>query len=72
MLSEIVDMMFTIGPITMEDEESLRVFEFAGKIVEDKRRDSKSGDKAPKKEEQYKDNNANNIKQKKRKKRKKL
>jgi hypothetical protein len=31
MPSEIVDMMYTIGPIPMEDEEFLRVLELAGK-----------------------------------------
>jgi hypothetical protein len=56
MRSEIVNMMYTIGPILMEDKEFLRVLELAGKRVEEKRRDSKSGEKAPKKEEKYKDN----------------
>jgi hypothetical protein len=62
MLSEIIDMMYTIGPIPMEGEEFLRVLRFAGNRVDKKRRDSKSGDKALKKEEQYKDNGENKIK----------
>jgi hypothetical protein len=70
MPSEIVDMMYTIGPIPMEAEEFLRVLELAGKRVEEKRRDSKSGDKAPKQEEKHKDNKENKIKNKKEKKRK--
>jgi hypothetical protein len=70
MPSEIVDMMYTIGPIPLEDEEFLRVLELAGKRVEEKRRDSKSGDKTPNKEEKHKDNTENKIKNKKRKKRK--
>jgi hypothetical protein len=61
MPSEIVDMMYTIGPIPTEDEEFLRVLELAGKRVEEKRSDSKSGDKAPKKEEKHKDNKENKI-----------
>jgi hypothetical protein len=54
MPSNIVDMMYMIGPIPMEDEEFLRVLELAGKRVEEKRRDSKSGDKAPKKNKNIK------------------
>jgi hypothetical protein len=44
MPSEIVDMMYTIGPMPMEDEEFLRVLEVAGKCVEEKKRDHKTGD----------------------------
>jgi hypothetical protein len=55
MPSEIVDRRYTIGPLTMEDKEFLRVLELAGKRVEEKRRDSKSGDKAPKIQEKHKD-----------------
>jgi hypothetical protein len=70
MLSEIVELMYTIGPIPIEDEEFLRVLELARTRVEQKRRDSKSGDKAPKKEEKHKDNKENKIKYEKRTKRK--
>jgi hypothetical protein len=55
MRSEIVNMMYTIGPILIEDEDFLRVTESARKRVEEKRRESTSGEKAPKKEENYKD-----------------
>jgi hypothetical protein len=70
MPSEIVDMMYMIGPIPMEDEEFLRVLELAGKRVEEKRSDSKSGDKAPKKEEKHIDNKENKRKNNKEKKEK--
>jgi hypothetical protein len=60
--SEIVDMMYTIGPIPMEDEKLLKVSELAGKRVEATRRDSKSGDKATKKEQIHKDIKATKIK----------
>jgi hypothetical protein len=51
MVSDIVDMMYTIGAIHIEDKEFLRVLELAEKRVEEKRRDSMTGDKAPKMEE---------------------
>jgi hypothetical protein len=70
MPSEIVDIMYTISPIPMEDKEFLRVLELPGTRVEEKRRDSKSADKAPKKEEKHKDNKENKIKNKKDKKEK--
>jgi hypothetical protein len=44
MPSEIVDMMYTIGPMPIEDEEFLRVLELAGKYVEEKKRNHKTGD----------------------------
>jgi hypothetical protein len=63
--SEIVDMMYTIGPFPIEDKEFLSVLELARKSVEENRRDSKSGDKAPKTEEKYKDYKEKKIKNKK-------
>jgi hypothetical protein len=54
MPSEVVDMINTLGPIPMEDDEFLRVLELAGKRVEEKRRDSKLGDKALKKKKNIK------------------
>jgi hypothetical protein len=62
--------MYTLSPMPMENEEFLRVLELAGKRVEDKRRDSKSGNKAPKKEETHKDTKETKIKNKKEKKEK--
>jgi hypothetical protein len=47
--------MYTIGPILIEYEDYLRVTESARKRVEEKRRESTSGEKAPKKEENSKD-----------------
>jgi hypothetical protein len=44
MPSEIVDMIYTIGPMPMEDEEFLRVRELASKCVGEKKRDHKTGD----------------------------
>jgi hypothetical protein len=41
---EIVDMMYTIGPMPIEDEEFLRVLESPGKRVEEKKCDYKSGE----------------------------
>jgi hypothetical protein len=43
MPSEIVDMMYTMGPIPMEDEEFLRVLERAGKRIEQKKRSHAKG-----------------------------
>jgi transcriptional regulator of heat shock response len=48
MPSEIMDMIYISGPLLMEYKEFLRVLELAGQRVEEKRRDSKAGDKAPK------------------------
>jgi hypothetical protein len=44
MLSEIVDIIYTMGPLPMEDDEFLRVLELAGKRVEEKKRDAKISD----------------------------
>jgi hypothetical protein len=66
---EMGHMMDTIGPIPIEDEGFLKVLELARKPVDEKRRHSKSGDKAPKKEDIYKNNKENKIKVKKEKKR---
>jgi hypothetical protein len=57
-----LDMMYTIGPIPMEDEVCLRVSELAGQRVEQKTKNSKSGNKALKKQQKYKDNQENKIK----------
>jgi hypothetical protein len=43
MPSEIVDMMYTMGPIPMEDEEFLRVLERVGKCIEQKKRSHAKG-----------------------------
>jgi hypothetical protein len=65
-----VDMIYMIGSIPMEDDEFLTVLESARQTVEEKRRDSKSGDKAPKKNQIPKDNKENKTKNKKEKKEK--
>jgi hypothetical protein len=44
MPSDVIDMMFTIGPLPMEDDEFLQVLEIAGQRIEEKRRDHKNGD----------------------------
>jgi hypothetical protein len=44
MPSESVDMMYTIGPMPMEDESFLRALELAGKYVEGKKCDHMTGD----------------------------
>jgi hypothetical protein len=44
MPSEIVNMMYMIGPMPIEEEEFLRVPELAGKRVEEKNREHKTGD----------------------------
>jgi hypothetical protein len=61
-------MIYMIGLIPMEDKKFLIVLELGEKRVEDKRWDSKSGDKVPKNEEKHKDKNKNRIKTKKAKK----
>jgi hypothetical protein len=55
MQGEIVDMIYTNEPIYIENHEFFRLLELAGKTVEEKIRNSKSGDKAAKKEENHKD-----------------
>jgi hypothetical protein len=50
MPSELVDMMYTIVPIPIEDKEFLRLLELARKKVHKTTRMSKSGDEAPKNE----------------------
>jgi hypothetical protein len=55
MPSDIVDMMYTIGPIPMEAVQFLRVVDLAANRVNEKRRHSKSSDKASNTEEKYKD-----------------
>jgi hypothetical protein len=57
-----MDMMYMIGPIPMENKQFLSVLELGEKRVENKRWDSKSGDKDPKNEENHKDKNKNRIK----------
>jgi hypothetical protein len=64
MPSEIGNMMYMISPISLEDEVFLKVAELSGKRVEDTRRDSKSSDKAHKKEEKYKNIKENKIQNK--------
>jgi hypothetical protein len=44
MPSDIIDMMYSIGPLPMDDNEFLRVLEIAGKRIEEKRRDHENGD----------------------------
>jgi hypothetical protein len=44
MLSEIIDMIYMIGPMPIEDEEFLRVLQLASKRVKEKKRDHKTGD----------------------------
>jgi hypothetical protein len=41
---EIVDMIYMIGPMPMEDEEFLRVLELASKCIEEKEHDHMTGD----------------------------
>jgi hypothetical protein len=58
MPSEIVDMMSTIGPLPMEDEEFLRVLELAGKCIEENKRNHTSGNS-----KSYKNNEEKSEKQ---------
>jgi hypothetical protein len=50
MLSEIIDMMYMIGSLSMKDDEFLRVLELAGKRVKEKKRDIKISDTKPNKQ----------------------
>jgi hypothetical protein len=70
MPTEIVDIIYMIGTGSMEDEQFLNVLDLPGKKVEETREDSKSGDKATKKEETHIDNKDNKIKNKRKKKEK--